>query len=55
MEKEEIIREYPNVKEKLNYLKEIVEDHQEHLQFSQDPVDIKQLTLRSLDIKHILR
>ncbi|ABS21965.1 transposase IS4 family protein [Bacillus cytotoxicus NVH 391-98] len=37
VEKEEIIREYPNVKEKLNYLKEIVEDHQEHLQFSQDP------------------
>lgn len=37
VEKEEVIREYPNVKEKLNYLKEIVEDHQEHLQFSQDP------------------
>jgi transposase/IS5 family transposase len=37
VEKEEIIREYPNVKEKLNYLKEIVEDHEEHLQFSQDP------------------
>jgi transposase/IS5 family transposase len=37
VEKEEIIREYPSVKEKLNYLKEIVEDHQEHLQFSQDP------------------
>lgn len=37
VEKEENIREYPNVKEKLNYLKEIVEDHQEHLQFSQDP------------------
>jgi transposase/IS5 family transposase len=37
VEKEEIIRNYPNVKEKLNYLKEIVEDHQEHLQFSQDP------------------
>lgn len=37
VEKEEIIREYPNVKEKLNYLKEIVEDHQEHLQMSQDP------------------
>ncbi|HHP1053862.1 IS1182 family transposase [Bacillus cereus group sp. BfR-BA-01354] len=36
VEKEEIICEYPNVKEKLNYLKEIVEDHQEHLQFSQD-------------------
>ncbi|PEI88776.1 IS5/IS1182 family transposase [Bacillus pseudomycoides] len=37
VEKEEVIREYPSVKEKLNYLKEIVEDHQEHLQFSQDP------------------
>ncbi|PED80989.1 IS5/IS1182 family transposase [Bacillus pseudomycoides] len=37
VEKEEVIRKYPNVKEKLNYLKEIVEDHQEHLQFSQDP------------------
>ena len=37
VEKEESIREYPNVKEKLNYLKEIVEDHQEYLQFSQDP------------------
>lgn len=37
VEKEEIIREYPNVKEKLNYLKEIVEDHEEHLLFSQDP------------------
>src|SRR6478609_10499371 len=37
VEKEETIREYPSVKEKLNYLKEIVEDHQEHLQFSQDP------------------
>jgi hypothetical protein len=37
IEKEETIREYPKVKEKLNYLKEIVEDHQEHLQFSNDP------------------
>lgn len=37
VENEEIIREYLNVKEKLNYLKEIVEDHQEHLQFSQNP------------------
>ncbi len=37
VEKEEIIREYPNVKEKLNYLKEIVENHEEYLQFSQDP------------------
>lgn len=37
VEKEETIREYPSVKEKLNYLKEIVEDHQERLQFSQDP------------------
>lgn len=37
VEKEEAICEYPKVKEKLNYLKEIVEDHQEHLQFSQDP------------------
>jgi len=37
VEKEESIREYPKVKEKLNYLKEIVEDHVEHLQFSNDP------------------
>jgi transposase len=36
VEKEEMIRENPNVKEKLNYLKEIVEDYQEHLQFSED-------------------
>ncbi|TXK66245.1 IS1182 family transposase [Paenibacillus sp. N3.4] len=37
VEKEEAIREYPRVKEKLNYLKEIVEDHHEHLQLSNDP------------------
>ncbi|WP_156417423.1 transposase, partial [Paenibacillus etheri] len=37
VEKEESIREYPKVKEKLNSLKEIVEDHVEHLQFSNDP------------------
>ncbi len=37
VEKEESIREYPKVKEKLNYLKEIVEDHVEHLQLSNDP------------------
>jgi hypothetical protein len=37
VEEEEIIREYPNVKEKLNYLKEIVEDHHEQLQLSADP------------------
>lgn len=37
VEKEQMICENPNVKEKLNYLKEIVEDHEEHLQFSQDP------------------
>ncbi|EPZ0455010.1 IS1182 family transposase [Bacillus sp. CD3-5] len=37
VEKEELIRENPNVKERLNYLKEIVEDHHEHLQISQDP------------------
>ncbi|MGE6964366.1 IS1182 family transposase [Bacillus thuringiensis] len=37
VEKEQMIRENPNVKEKLNYLKEILEDHEEHLQFSQDP------------------
>ncbi len=36
VEKKEMIRENPNVKEKLNYLKEIVEDYQEHLQFSED-------------------
>lgn len=37
VEKEEAIREYPKVKEKLNFLKEIVADHQEHLQLSNDP------------------
>jgi hypothetical protein len=37
VEREEAIREYPKVKEKLNYLKEVVEDHQEHLQLSNDP------------------
>jgi IS5 family transposase len=37
VEKVEAIREYPKVKEKLNYLKEIVEDHVEHLQLSNDP------------------
>jgi hypothetical protein len=37
VEEEEIIREYPNVKEKLNYLKEIVEDNHEQLQLSADP------------------
>ncbi len=31
VEKEETIREYPKVKEKLNYLKEIVKNHEEHL------------------------
>lgn len=36
VEKEEALSEYPKVKEKLNYLKEIVEDHQEHLDFSED-------------------
>jgi hypothetical protein len=37
VEKEEAIREYPKVKEKLNYLKEIVEDYHDHLKFSNDP------------------
>jgi transposase len=37
VEKEETIRNYPNIKEKLNYLKEIVEDYEEHLAFSEDP------------------
>ena len=37
VEKEETICNYPNVKEKLNYLKEIVEDYEEHLAFSKDP------------------
>lgn len=37
VENEDAIREYPKVKEKLNYLKEIVEDHVEHLQLSNDP------------------
>lgn len=34
---EETIREYPNVKAKLNVLKEIVEDHHEQLRYSNDP------------------
>ncbi|WP_108585038.1 IS1182 family transposase [Paenisporosarcina sp. OV554] len=37
VEKEEVIREYPKVKEKLNVLKEILEDHHEQLQLSNDP------------------
>ncbi|PEL14301.1 IS1182 family transposase [Bacillus sp. AFS017336] len=37
VEKEEAIREYPKVKEKLNYLKEVVEDYEGNLEFSQDP------------------
>jgi transposase/IS5 family transposase len=37
VEKEETIRNYPNIKEKLNYLKEIVKDYEEHLAFSEDP------------------
>jgi hypothetical protein len=37
VEKEATIREYPKVKEKLNYLKEIVADHNEQLQLSNDP------------------
>lgn len=37
IEAEETIRAYPNVKEKLNYLKEIVEDHHEQLRISTDP------------------
>jgi hypothetical protein len=37
VENEEAIREYPKVKEKLNYLKEIVEDYHDHLEFSNDP------------------
>jgi hypothetical protein len=37
VEKEEAIREYPKVKEKLNYLKEIVEDYESNLEFSHDP------------------
>lgn len=37
VKKEESLREYPKVKEKLNYLKEIVADHHEHFQLSNDP------------------
>lgn len=37
IEKEEVIREYPKVKEKLNLLKETLEDHYEQLQLSNDP------------------
>jgi hypothetical protein len=58
VEKEETIREYPKVKEKLNYLKEIVEDHVEHLQFSNDPdarVGHKTADSSFLAIKHILQ
>lgn len=36
IEKEEVICEYPKVKEKLNFLKETVADDIEHLQLSQD-------------------
>lgn len=36
VEKEDAIREYPKVKEKLNYLKEVVSDHHEQLQLSKD-------------------
>lgn len=36
IESEETIREYPKVKEKLNFLKETVEDDIEHLQISKD-------------------
>jgi hypothetical protein len=36
VEKAEVIRDYPNVKEKLNYLKEVVEDYEEHLSYSED-------------------
>ncbi|MEH6944592.1 transposase, partial [Bacillus sp. JJ722] len=36
IEKEETIRHYPNIKEKLNYVKEIVEDYQEQLAYSDD-------------------
>lgn len=37
VENEEAIRDYPKVKEKLNYLSEIVVDYQEHLNSSNDP------------------
>jgi hypothetical protein len=36
VEREEVICQYPKVMEKLNYLKEIVEDHNEQLQLSND-------------------
>jgi hypothetical protein len=36
-QKEEQIPEYPKVKDKLNYLKEIVKDHEEDLQFANNP------------------
>jgi hypothetical protein len=36
VEKEEALLHYPNVKEKLNYLKEVVEDYKEHLFYSED-------------------
>ena len=36
VEKEEALLHYPNVKEKLNYLKEVVEDYEEHLSYSED-------------------
>ncbi len=37
VENEESICEYPKVKEKLNFLKEIVEDYTDNLEFSNDP------------------
>ncbi len=36
VEKEEALLHYPNIKEKLNYLKEVVEDYEEHLSYSED-------------------
>ena len=37
MKKKKPFAEYPKVKEKLNYLKEVVEDYKEHLSYSEDP------------------
>ena len=58
VENEAQIAQIPAVKEKLNVLKEVVEDYTEQLNFQQIQMPvlvIKQRTLLSLAIKHILR
>ena len=59
VEKEPQIAQIPAVKEKLNVLKEVVEDYTEQLQLfnmiQMHVLVIKRRTLLSLAIKHILR